>query len=56
MVVTPDPTRLRRAARERGCRTQGGRPMNEGQAVHALRLLGFDYVPEGKSFIGREHS
>lgn len=56
IVNSPDPTPLCRAARERGCRTQGGRPMNEGQAVHALRFLGFDYVPEGKSFMGGEHS
>ena len=48
IITTPDPTPLCRAARERGCRTQGGRPMHEGQAVHALRL-GFDYLPEGKS-------
>jgi shikimate 5-dehydrogenase len=39
IVNAPDPTPLCRAARERGCRTQGGRPMNEGQAVHALRFL-----------------
>ncbi|MET0442930.1 MAG: shikimate dehydrogenase, partial [Casimicrobiaceae bacterium] len=44
-----DPTPLCRAARARGCRTQGGRPMHEGQAVHALRFLGFDYRPEGRS-------
>jgi len=49
VVNSPDPTPLCRAARARGCRTQGGRPMHEGQAVHALRFLGFDYVPEGKS-------
>jgi shikimate dehydrogenase len=49
IINAPDPTRLCRAARARGCRTQGGRPMHEGQAVHALRFLGFDYVPEGKS-------
>jgi shikimate dehydrogenase len=23
--------------------------MHEGQAVHALRFLGFDYIPEGRS-------
>jgi shikimate dehydrogenase len=23
--------------------------MHEGQAVYALRFLGFDYLPEGKS-------
>jgi shikimate dehydrogenase len=49
IITTPDPTPLCRAARGRGCRTQGGRPMHEGQAVHALRFLGFDYLPEGKS-------
>lgn len=54
IVNSPDPTPLCRAARERGCHTQGGRPMNEGQAVHALRFLGFDYVPERK-LDGRDH-
>jgi shikimate dehydrogenase len=49
IVNSPDPTALCRAARARGCRTQSGRPMHEGQAVHALRFLGFDYLPEGKS-------
>ena len=49
IINAPDPTPLCRAARERGCRTQDGRPMHEGQAVHALRFLGFDYLPEGKS-------
>ena len=49
IVNSSDPTPLCRAARARGCRTQGGRPMHEGQAVHALRFLGFDYLPEGKS-------
>jgi shikimate dehydrogenase len=49
IINSPDPTPLCRAARARGCRTQDGRPMHEGQAVHALRFLGFDYVPEGKS-------
>ena len=49
IINTPDPTPLCRAARERGCRTQSGRPMHEGQAVYALRFLGFDYLPEGKS-------
>lgn len=49
IINSPEPTPLCRAARARGCRTQGGRPMHEGQAVHALRFLGFDYVPEGKS-------
>ena len=49
IINSPDPTALCRAARARGCRTQSGRPMHEGQAVHALRFLGFDYLPEGKS-------
>jgi shikimate dehydrogenase len=49
IVNSPDPTALCRTARARGCRTQSGRPMHEGQAVHALRFLGFDYLPEGKS-------
>ena len=49
IVNSPDPTPLCRAALARGCRTQSGRPMHEGQAVHALRFLGFDYLPEGKS-------
>ena len=49
IINAPDPTPLCRAARERGCRTQDGRPMHEGQAVHALRFLGFDYLPEGRS-------
>jgi len=49
IINSPDPTALCRAARARGCRTQSGRPMHEGQAVHALRFLGFDYMPEGKS-------
>jgi shikimate dehydrogenase len=49
IINAPEPTPLCRAARERGCRTQDGRPMHEGQAVHALRFLGFDYLPEGRS-------
>ena len=49
IINAPDPTPLCRAAAARGCRTQGGRPMHEGQAVHALRFLGFDYLPDGKS-------
>lgn len=48
IINSPDPTDLCRAARARGCRAQSGRPMHEGQAVHALRFLGFDYLPEGK--------
>jgi shikimate dehydrogenase len=49
IINSPDPTPLCRAAGACGCRTQSGRPMHEGQAVHALRFLGFDYLPEGKS-------
>ena len=49
IVTAPDPTPLCRAAQARGCRTQSGRAMHEGQAVHALRFLGFDYLPEGRS-------
>ena len=49
IVNARDPTPLCRAARARGCRTQDGRPMHDGQAVHALRFLGFDYRPEGRS-------
>ena len=48
IINSPAPTDLCRAARARGCRAQSGRPMHEGQAVHALRFLGFDYLPEGK--------
>jgi len=47
IVNSPEPTPLCRAARAHGCRTQDGRPMHEGQAVHALRFLGFDFLPEG---------
>lgn len=49
IVNSPEPTPLCRAAQARGCRTQDGRPMHEGQAVHALRFLGFDYLPEGRT-------
>src|SRR5690348_6170027 len=49
IINAPDPTALCRAARARGCRTQSGRPMHEGQAVYALRFLGFEYIPEGRS-------
>ena len=52
IINSPDPTALCRAAGARGCRTQSGRPMHEGQAVHALRFLGSDYIPEGKSVSG----
>jgi shikimate dehydrogenase len=49
IVNSLEPTPLRRAASARGCRTQDGRPMHEGQAVHALRFLGFKYIPERKT-------
>ena len=48
IINAPEPTTLCRAALARGCRTQDGRPMHEGQAVHTLRFLGFDYLPEGR--------
>jgi shikimate dehydrogenase len=51
IVNSPEPTPLCRAASARGCRTQNGRPMHEGQAVHALQFLGFEYVPEGRPTI-----
>jgi shikimate dehydrogenase len=46
IVNSPGPTPLCRAARARGCRTQDGRQMHEGQAVHALSFLGFEYLPK----------
>ena len=49
IVNSPEPTPLCRAARGRGCRTQDGRWMHEGQAVHALRFLGFDFLPDGRT-------
>lgn len=49
IVNTLETTPLLRAAAKRGCRTQDGRPMHEGQAVHALRFLGYEYVPERAS-------
>ena len=48
IINAPNPTPLCRAARARGCLAQDGRAMHEGQAVHALRFLGFDYLPEGR--------
>lgn len=48
IINSAEPTALCRAASARGCRTQGGRPIHEGQAVHALRFLGFDYRPVGR--------
>jgi shikimate dehydrogenase len=49
IILKPDPTPLCEAARSRGCRVQGGRPMHDGQAVYAARFLGFDYWPEGRT-------
>ena len=48
IINSPEPTPLLRAAQARGCRIQNGRPMHEGQAVHALQFLGFDYLPDVK--------
>ena len=47
IVNAVEPTPLRRAAHARGCRTQDGGPMHQGQALYALRFLGFDYRPDG---------
>ncbi|WP_277184276.1 shikimate dehydrogenase [Caballeronia sp. BR00000012568055] len=52
IINAAEPTPLRRAAHARGCRTQDGGPMHQGQAVHALKFLGFDYCPEGRSAPG----
>ncbi len=46
IVLHPTETRLCRAARAAGCRVQDGDAMNRGQAIHAYRFLGFDYVPD----------
>lgn len=46
IINSPDPTPLCDAARKRGCLTQDGSPMHKGQALLALRFLGFDYHPE----------
>jgi shikimate dehydrogenase len=46
IVNAPAPTPLLRAAQARGCRTQDGGPMHQGQALYALRFLGFDYRPD----------
>jgi len=39
IINSSDPTPLCIAARARGCRTQSGRPMHEGQAVHSVRVV-----------------
>lgn len=49
IVNSTEPTPLRRAAHARGCRTQDGGPMHQGQALYALHFLGFDYRPDGRS-------
>ena len=49
IINAAEPTPLRRAAQARGCRTQDGGPMHQGQALYALRFLGFDYRPEGRA-------
>ncbi|WP_244438761.1 shikimate dehydrogenase family protein [Paraburkholderia dilworthii] len=49
IVNSAEPTPLRRAAHARGCRTQDGGPMHQGQALYALHFLGFDYRPDGRS-------
>ncbi|MFM0522896.1 shikimate dehydrogenase [Caballeronia jiangsuensis] len=49
IINAPEPTPLRRAAHARGCRTQDGGPMHQGQAVYAMKFLGFDYLPDGRS-------
>jgi shikimate dehydrogenase len=49
VVLNPVPTPLCAAARARGCATQGGRAMHEGQAVFAARFLGIDYWPSERS-------
>jgi shikimate dehydrogenase len=45
VVTNPDPTALSLAARERGCLTQSGRSMHEGQAVYAAAFFGLQYWP-----------
>lgn len=46
IINSPESTPLCDAARKRGCRTQDGAPMHKGQALLALRFLGFDYHPD----------
>ncbi|WLH60812.1 shikimate dehydrogenase [Pseudomonas sp. FP2300] len=46
IINSPDSTPLCTAARKRGCPTQDGGPMHKGQALLALRFLGFDYHPD----------
>jgi shikimate dehydrogenase len=49
VVTKPDPTALGLAARERGCRTQSGRAMHEGQAVYAAAFFGLRYWPSHRA-------
>ena len=49
IINSAEPTPLLRAAQERGCRIQDGGPMHQGQALYALRFLGFDYRPDGRT-------
>lgn len=49
VVLRSAPTPLCAAARARGCATQDGRAMHEGQAVFAARFLGIDYWPPERS-------
>ncbi len=53
IINAPEPTPLLRAAQARGCRTQDGGPMHQGQALYALRFLGFDYRPDGRLTTGQ---
>jgi shikimate dehydrogenase len=45
VVTKPDPTAFGLAAQDRGCRTQSGRAMHEGQAVYATAFFGQRYWP-----------
>ena len=51
IVTKPDPTAFSLAAAERGCLTQSGRAMHEGQAVYATGFLGLDYWPPHRARI-----
>lgn len=46
IINSPASTPLCDAAHKRGCLTQDGGPMHKGQALLALRFLGFDCHPE----------
>lgn len=45
VVTKPDPTAFSLAAQQRGCRTQSGKAMHEGQAVYAAAFFGQTYWP-----------